>query len=311
MYEINNKTVSEINEIAKRETIDLSKTFVNMLYGSKIKPSNYKRIKAKFDFKKLGVIIVHKNKPNDETYIDMKTRLGISHDPSYKMYEIIDGNHRKTVLQDLFGEGTKWECIVLENLSYKERAEYFEAYNKDRRNLSYVDKFRARLEYQEAEATAIKRIANDNHLLLSDIDVGRPHTMRFGICMAISSLEKNYRTGTLAVSLDILYNAYSNAPASYSAHAYGSYSLRHLDSFIRTYENEYDKLRLITVIKKLDSYFLNSESNVNQDKSIKAKIVPMKLVELYNNKLGQDKRLDMSKLLVAFNPVIGRERIKG
>ena len=305
------KLVLDKNEIATRETIDLSKTFVNMLYGSKIKASNYKTIKEKFNFKKLGVIIVHKNKPDDQAYKDMRTRLGIDYDPSKKMYEIIDGNHRKTVLQDLFGEKVEWECIVLEDLSYKERAEYFESYNKDRRNLSYVDKFRARLEYQEIEATAIKRIANDNHVLLSDIDVGKPRTMRFGVCMAISSLEKVYTTGTLAVSLDILYNAYVNSPKSYSAWAYGSYSLRHLDSFIRTYEHEYDKLRLIGVIRQIDSYFLNSESNINQDKSIKAKIVPMKIVELYNKHLGEAKKLDMSKLLVVFNPAIARLRTKG
>ena len=44
------KLVLDKNEIATRETIDLSKTFVNMLYGSKIKASNYKTIKEKFNF---------------------------------------------------------------------------------------------------------------------------------------------------------------------------------------------------------------------------------------------------------------------
>jgi len=37
----------------------------------------------------------------------------------------------------------------------------------------------------------------------------------------------------------------------------------------------------------------------------------MKIVENYNKHLGQDKKLDMSKLLLAFNPAIARQRTKG
>ena len=91
------------NEIAKRETIDLSKTFVNMFYGRTVIPANLKKIKAKFDFNKLGVIIVHKNAYDDEAYRNLKTINGavLDYDPTVNVYEIIDGNHRVTALQDL------------------------------------------------------------------------------------------------------------------------------------------------------------------------------------------------------------------
>jgi len=301
------------NEIAKRETIDLSKTFVNMFYGRTVIPANLKKIKAKFDFNKLGVIIVHKNAYDDEAYRNLKTINGavLDYDPTVNVYEIIDGNHRVTALQDLFGEKVKWECIILEDLPLKVRAEYFESYNSDSVKLTYTNKFKARLGYEEPDATAIKRIANDNHLLLADIDVPKPSRIKFGVCMAISSLERVYNTGTLQACLEILYSAYANTPLDYSANAYGNLSIRHLDSFIRTYEGEFSYARLVDVIRQMDSYFLNSESNINQDKSIKAKIVPMKIVENYNKHLGLDKKLDMSKLLLPFNPAIARQRTKG
>ena len=279
------------NEIAKKETIDLSKTFVNTLYGRTIDVRNLKRIKQKFDFNKIGSIIVHKNKPEDETY----KKLNLY--PPDNIFEILDGNHRKVALQDLFGENIKWEVTVLEGLPYEARAEYFESYNNDRKGLTYTDKFKSRLQYQEPDATAIKRIANDNQVLLSQIDIGKPSRMKFGVCMAISSLEAVYNSGNLDVCLNVLYRAYVNTPASYSDQAYGNLSLRHIDTIVKTYEDEIDTSRLIKAISQMDSYVLNSEPNINEDKTIKAKIVPMKIVEIYNKRLGEDKQLDLKKLL--------------
>lgn len=313
------------NEIAKRETIDFSKTFANQLYARPIRLKNIKKIKTNFEFDLLGSIIVHKNKTDDNTYERLFDQLGIDINPINNMYEILDGQHRIKAMQELFGEKVEFEVVVLENMAYEERVKYYHTYNEDRQSLTYGEKFKARIEMQDPDALAVHRIAKDNHLLLAGIDVPTPSRVKFGVCMAISTLNRVYNSGYLNLTLKVLYNAYKDTPLKHSAQAYGNLSLRHVDIVLKTYTtivtegdlvlrdtSNLDLQRLIEVLGKLDSYILNSESNIDADKNVKAKIVPMKIVELYNKNLRVDKKLDSAKLLLPLpTNFLGRDKIKG
>ena len=130
------------NEIAKRETIDFSKTFANQLYARPIRLKNIKKIKTNFEFDLLGSIIVHKNKADDNTYERLFDQLGIDINPINNVYEILDGQHRIKAMQELFGEKVEFEVVVLENMAYEERVKYYHTYNEDRQSLTYGEKFK-------------------------------------------------------------------------------------------------------------------------------------------------------------------------
>jgi ribosomal protein S17 len=83
---------------------------------------------------------------------NMCTPLIVNRRSSGKLF-IIDGNHRRNVLQK---SGHKeWEAWVFEGLSSSEEAKLFDRLNTERTNASAAERFRARLHYRDPVAVTI------------------------------------------------------------------------------------------------------------------------------------------------------------
>ena len=113
-------------------------------YQRNISDGRAQRIAYEFDPAKVGVLIV--------SHRDGK-------------YYIIDGQHRLNALRILNIE--RANCIVLENMTYEEEADYFRKQNKDCRRLSLQDRFLAGVEAGDEMCVTINTIVNKNGFVIN------------------------------------------------------------------------------------------------------------------------------------------------
>jgi hypothetical protein len=102
---------------------------------------------------------------------------------------IIDGQHR--VAAALLAGVTHLEADIRENLSIEEEAKLFDELNSTRSLVTAIDRFRARLVYQDPEAVEINNVVNEMGGEISDVP-GRT-TKDDRRIKAVASLERVYK----------------------------------------------------------------------------------------------------------------------
>ncbi|MDO5299978.1 MAG: ParB N-terminal domain-containing protein [Clostridia bacterium] len=106
------------------------------IYQRVLNMKNVNRIVKEFNPAKLGVLVVSKR--DDGTY------------------SVLDGQHRLTALRRLGFSAAN--CIVLENMTVQEEADYFRRQNENKQNLRIADTFNASLYAEDEESLEIKRL---------------------------------------------------------------------------------------------------------------------------------------------------------
>lgn len=106
------------------------------IYQRVLNMKNVNKIVKEFNPAELGVLVVSKR--DDGTY------------------SVLDGQHRLTALRRLGFSAAN--CIVLENMTVQEEADYFRRQNENKQNLRIADTFNASLYAEDEESLEIKRL---------------------------------------------------------------------------------------------------------------------------------------------------------
>lgn len=259
-------------------SIFLHEAFVNNTYGRPLMPNLVNKIKDTFDADKLGLIVVYTE--------------------DWKTYEIIDGQHRVEVLRQLYGNDMQIYVYVLENLTLEQRAQYYFDYNVGRKSLTALDKFKARIAYNDSIAITVHELAKANGVLISQLDT-KIKNVQFPVLNAINVAEKLYHAGLLGRTLEVLYHAYKDADANMAKEAFGSAIMQNVARVIRTYKT-IDLDRLVEVLSKASSRSWNIKMS-DADATLKSVGGAIKIVDAYNNRLHESNRLDVAQLLISMS----------
>lgn len=106
------------------------------IYQRVLNMKNVNKIVKEFNPAKLGVLVVSKRDDG--------------------AYSVLDGQHRLTALRRLGFSAAN--CIVLENMTVQEEADYFRRQNENKQNLRIADTFNASLYAEDGESLEIKRL---------------------------------------------------------------------------------------------------------------------------------------------------------
>jgi hypothetical protein len=112
---------------------------------------------------------------------------------------VFDGQHRLEVARALGMKDVP--CLVHGNLTPEEEAELFVALQRERRGVSQIDRFRARVFMSESTAVAINEIVTEAKFRIrrDGADAGHLYSIQ-----AITSLEHVYERGNLPETLALL-----------------------------------------------------------------------------------------------------------
>jgi hypothetical protein len=158
----------------KYARVPLSELFIDPGYQREIIPTHLEKIRKDFDVSQLDVLHVSK-RDNGQ-------------------HAVFDGQHRYLILE----ERPDWDwapCLVHTGLTPQEEADLFRALQDNRRPLTPIDKFKARVFGEEPVAVGIKAITDK---LGFEIGIG-PKSLQ-----AVVVVERVYRRGNLEETLKML-----------------------------------------------------------------------------------------------------------
>jgi hypothetical protein len=160
-------------------------------------------------------------------------------------YWVIDGLHRLEALRQLGREDETVPAIVYEGLTYEQEAEMFAAQSSPfRRQLSFSDVFKARIEAGDAAALEIRDVAESLGLY---IDHGRGDSNQPNSIRAVSALDTVYRLGGsehLRRILGIIQSAFAGERSAYQHKV-----LRGMHLFLTNYGDQVNEERLINRLR--------------------------------------------------------------
>lgn len=155
------------------------------------------------------------------------------------VYWIVDGQHRVSAYEAVFGEDAEMECEVYENLTEEQEAKLF--LDRDsRRAVNSFDKFRIGLVAGRPEETRISAVLDELGLCVS-------RSRNENGVLAVESLRKVYALGgqvTLRRTMETLRD-------SFGEHGYGAAYIHGLGLVIHRYQDRLDQEQLLTRLKGL------------------------------------------------------------
>jgi hypothetical protein len=204
------------------EWIVASEIGVDMQYQRPLNVGHVRKIAREFNLKAFGVLLVSER--------------------ANGTYWIIDGQHRLAAVKAMGRGDMRLPCHVYKNLSVAEEAEIFHMQTQ-RKAISSVDRFRARLFAGDETAMSINRIIQKHGLHVEQ-------NTRKGCMAAISAAERIYeRHGAQRLDdvLSIAVGAWGDREDGIPGSViYG------LDAFLLRYDGAFDRDRLIRVLRSND-----------------------------------------------------------
>jgi hypothetical protein len=189
-------------------------------YQRPLKPGHIRKIEREFDAWAVGILLVSQRKDG-------------------KLY-VIDGWHRVEVMKRL--GIPRALCLIFDGLDNKREAQLFDRYNNAKKPAP-LELFRARLEAEDEDTVALNQVILDMGYY---VDVKNSESYGGKAIHAIRALEEIFRShGERMVRevLGIISRIWGGTEDEHRAIT-GDF-MRGLHVFIRTYEKEYDKARLI------------------------------------------------------------------
>lgn len=217
-------------------------------------------------------------------------------------YAIIDGQHRIEAFKEKRGADQTFTAQVIDEgkLSYEERGELYLVINDERKDLTPIEKFNARLEIREDVAITIYEVVRASGVKIGGID-NTIKANKFPITSAIVRVERLYNRGTLSATLRILYDSYAGSIPDHSNQAFGEKMLQSIDQIVYAYrhpsgEAEYDEERLIKTIFANPVKVWIGQSTIGMTAERKQVYAAESILVAYNKSLPKSKQLDTSRL---------------
>jgi hypothetical protein len=204
------------------EWLVASEIGVDMQYQRPLSMGHVRKIAREFNLKAFGVLLVSER--------------------ANGTYWIIDGQHRLAAVKALGRGDMRLPCHVYRNLSVAEEAEIFHMQTQ-RKAISTVDRFRARLFAGDEHALSLNRIIQKHGLHVEQ-------NTRRGTLPGIGAVERIYdRQGAQQLDdiLTIAVAAWGDREQGIPAIVYQG-----LDAFLIRYGDRYDRDRLIRVLRSND-----------------------------------------------------------
>lgn len=126
---------------------------------------------------------------------------------------VFDGQHRLAALTDLGIDSAP--CLVHDNLTPQQEANLFVALQRERRNVSSLERFRARIFSGDRDARTIKKVVESAGYVIPDYYT--EHTNGHRAIRAVGTLERIYRQsdqGALRDALEIVARTWGDDPRS-------------------------------------------------------------------------------------------------
>lgn len=167
-------------------------------------------------------------------------------------YAVIDGMHRKTLVEHLGGE--EMPADVYLDLTYEQEAALFEMFSTVKPPTA-LDRWRTRIERGEQSALAITHLLGTLGL---HVDLNRKHTANGLSC--VKALDMTYRQrGAVELHeiLSILQRAWGSEPANYSGEL-----VTGMAAFWARYRDHTDRERLNTQLQKTTPYRIKAAAGL-------------------------------------------------
>lgn len=199
------------------------------------------------------------------------------------IYHIVDGRHRKTAIQSLWGDNEQVPCLVLNITDPKEAAGVFDKVNTYRLKPQPIDAFMVRLTAGYETEVAVNNIIGKHNYRVA-------RGNREGNISAVSALVSVYRSygpETLKSTLQIL-----QATWGMSGDAVGSPLLRGYGAFLAEYGAKANWQRLIECVRKeyTPGQFMNAVRHAREFTHLGvAETVKYVLIKRYDSGLRKGK----------------------
>lgn len=185
-------------------------------------PKHSKRIADAFDPEMFGVLSV--TLPNGE---------GI--------YHIIDGQHRKDAVQQLFGENEKVPCVIFNARDPSRAAVLFDKINTARKAPRPIDRFRVRVTARYKDECGVARIINQ-----AGYTVGAGGGKNVIRCVdACIAIYKTFSPPVLAETLGVIRSTFGDDQNAVDAKLVRGYG-----KFLGSFAGNVDMKRLIEVVQQ-------------------------------------------------------------
>ena len=123
-------------------------------------------------------------------------------------FHIIDGAHRAKAMRNL--GYTHALCVVLEGLTYQQEADYFRKQNRDKRNLTQFDNFKAGILSEDEQCIRINDIVKAN-----GFKVGGGKTFwNLGSIHALFTIANDYGYAVFNETLSLIANTWCGIPVA-------------------------------------------------------------------------------------------------
>lgn len=240
-----------------RADVKVGDIFLDESYGRLPQKAHVERLVANWDRSRVGVI-----------YLSMRAD---------GRFAVLDGNHRVVACRVAEGDDGALPARVYLDLSVKDEAELFAAFNKDRKALRPAEIFRARL-------SAGDKSAREIHAIVQSLgyDISWDGRAGSGIVQSVASLEKVYNTYGADMLREVLITLRNTMGAFRASTVLG------LAAFLVRYRDAMDRARLYAVLESHSFEQWHSTARAVQSMTPainNSTAFGMALVQLYNTGL--------------------------
>lgn len=253
-----------------QEWVSVSSILVDRTYQRPINTRRVTYMVGRFDPDAFGTITLSRREDNEDY--------------------VLDGQHRLALMEALGWSDQKVPALVYTGLTHEEEARIFRLMNGEATAPRAFDLFRARITEGEPTATAIVEILQSMSLSLR-LDVAQN-----GIS-ATSALEQVYNNGgpvALANALRTIKAGWAKVDGT-KVVIFNSEIIKALGVLYSRYHTLVDTKRLETVFTRTDPHTLIREGRTAAQalsaSSISINVLPLLLVNRYNQRLGESKQL--------------------
>lgn len=157
------------------------------------------------------------------------------------IYHVIDGQHRKDAVQQLFGDEEKVPCNIFDATDPARAAEIFDRINTGRKSPSPIDRFKIRVTAKNVVESSVAHIVrNHGFKIASGSERGT-----ISAVSALVAVHKRFGSVALGKTLDMIHQTWGD-----DRHAYDAPLLRGFAAFLAEYRGHIKDERLIRVVQK-------------------------------------------------------------
>tara|TARA_R100000773_G_C4202877_1_gene104739 strand:+ start:79 stop:921 length:843 start_codon:yes stop_codon:yes gene_type:complete len=261
--------------------VPINKLIVNKNYQRNIDNRLVNNITKNYDSSMIGTITVT---TDEELWEELS-------------YEIIDGQNRVKAIKNVLGSNATIQVNCIYNLNEEEKAKYFYELNKNRKSLSSMDLFKAKLVSGDKDSLNLHEICKQYECNILTIDTNSKNNIN--TCRSIALLQNLYKRNLLEDVLLVIQSAYNhNNNENLAKGKFESRFLQNIATIINVYSKEINFERLVNVLSKNSVNNFNMEYNRQYSPDeIKNFSGCVLIVNAYNKNLRKG-RLDVRKLML-------------